>query len=65
MRSEAQYSIVYIGFTNCVVNVFVPMLLLSLLNLAIYQVSEAITICQVTITRGGLSNGDNNIFARL
>ena len=50
MRSEAQYSIVYIGFTNCVVNVFVPMLLLSLLNLAIYQVSEVITIYQVIIT---------------
>jgi len=44
MRSKADYSIIYIGFSNCVVNVLIPMLLLSLLNLAIYQaVSRAAT----------------------
>jgi hypothetical protein len=44
MRSEVDYSIIYIGFSNCVVNVLIPMLLLSLLNLAIYQaVSRAAT----------------------
>ena len=34
-------------FSNCVVNVLIPMLLLSLLNLAIYQVTICYAICHM------------------
>ena len=52
MRKGVDYSLLYIGFSNCVVHVLIPMLLLSLLNLAIYQAVSRSAIMHHHLTGG-------------